>query len=92
LDFWKQQGNISKFYYSSLRRTLYCPEWNEIFFANIHDELSLEDRCSSYWNRYLIALSDPTNGNLIFEKPNFSEFRKSWLNREFSFKGLRTSK
>ncbi|CAF0906163.1 unnamed protein product [Adineta steineri] len=66
----KQQESMCKFYYTSLRRVLFCLEWNDIFFSYVLDELSLEDRCSAYWNRYLIALSDSTDGNLIFEKAN----------------------
>ncbi|CAF4025281.1 unnamed protein product [Adineta steineri] len=66
----KQHESMCKFYYTSLRRVLYCLEWNEIFFSYVLDELSLEDRCSAYWNRYLIALSDSTDGNLLVEKAN----------------------
>ena len=88
----KQQENMSSFYYTSLRRTLNCLEWNEIFFAHLLDELSLEDRCSAYWNRYLVALSNSIDGDLIFEKANLCEFRKSWLNREYSICCLRKSK
>jgi hypothetical protein len=87
-----QQDGLSKFYYTSLRRTLSSLMWNENLFAYFLDELSLEDRCSSYWNRYLITLSDSLDGSLIFEKANFSEFRKSWLDKEFSIRGLRRSK
>jgi hypothetical protein len=56
------------------------------------DELSLENRCVLYWNRYLHALADSTDGILLFEKVNLAEFRKSWLNKEFSIKGLNRSK
>jgi hypothetical protein len=88
----KQQDDLSKFYYSSLRRTLFCLEWNEYFFAYILDELSLEDRCSLYWNRYLTALADSTDGYLLFEKANLAEFRKCWLNGEFTIRCLRRSR
>ncbi|CAF4125459.1 unnamed protein product [Adineta steineri] len=88
----KQQESICKFYHTSLRRVLYCLEWNDIFFSYVLDELSLEDRCSAYWNRYLIALSASTDGNLLFEKANLCEFRKSWLDKEFSIRCLRKSK
>jgi hypothetical protein len=63
-----QQDGLSKFYYTSLRRTLSSLMWNENLFAYFLDELSLEDRCSSYWNRYLITLSDSLDGSLNFEK------------------------
>jgi hypothetical protein len=88
----KQQGDLSNFYYASLRRTLYCFEWNGSFFSYVFDELFLENRCVLYWNRYLHVLADSTDGILLFEKVNLAEFRKSWLNKEFSIKGLNRSK
>jgi hypothetical protein len=88
----KQQNDLSHFYYSSLRRSLFCLEWNDIFFSFVLDELSLEDRCASYWNRYLISLSDSIDGYLILEQANQAFFRKCWLNKEFSISGLRRSK
>ncbi len=88
----KQQDDLSKFYYSSLRRTLCCLDWNDNFFSYILDELSLENRCALYWNRYLHVLAVSTDGVLLLEKANLAEFRKSWLNKEFSIKGLNRSK
>ena len=88
----KQQDNLPKFYHSSVRRTLCCLEWNEYFISYVFDEISLEDCCLSYWNRFLKALSNSTDGNLIFEKANLGEIRKSWLDKEFSISGLRRSK
>ena len=52
-------------------------EWNKYFISYVLDEISLEDRCFSYWNRFLKALSNSTDGNLIFEKANLAEIRKS---------------
>ncbi len=43
-------------------------QWNENFFAYAFDEISLEDRCSRYLNRYLVALTDSINGELLLEK------------------------
>jgi hypothetical protein len=45
-----------------------------------------------YWNRYLHVLAVSTDGVLLLEKANLAEFRKSWLNKEFSIKGLNRSK
>lgn len=36
----RQQEELSKFYYTSLRRVLFCLEWNENFIAYVLDELS----------------------------------------------------
>ena len=88
----KQRADLSNFYYASLRRTFYCLEWNGSFFSYVFDELSLERRCALYWNRYLHVLADSTDGILLFEKANLAEFRKSWLNKEFSIKGMNRSK
>jgi len=56
------------------------------------NERSLEDRCASYWDKYLVALADSIDGKLILEKSNLNEFRKGWLQGEFSLKGLRRSR
>jgi hypothetical protein len=88
----KQQYDLSHFYYSSLRRILYCLNWNENFFAFVLDEKSLEDRCSSYWEKYLITLADSTDGILLFEKANLNVLRECWIEGCFSVKCLRRSK
>ena len=56
------------------------------------DEKSLEERCSLYWDKYLVALADSIDGELILEKANLNEFRKAWLHGEFILHGLRRSK
>jgi len=71
---------------------LYCLNWNENFFAFALDEKSLEDRCSSYWEKYLVALADSIDGDLLFEKANLNVFRQIWIEKQFTIKCLRTSK
>ena len=88
----KQRNDLSHFYYTSLRRCLFCLQWNNDFFSFAIDELSLEDRCLAYWNRYFSFLSDSVDGKLLLEQANHSIYRASWLNREFSIRGLRKSK
>ena len=88
----KQQQDLSHFYYTSLRRVLFLLHWNENFFAFALDEKSLEDRCSSYWEKYLIALADSIDGELLFEKTNMNVFRQIWIDRQVPIKCLRTSK
>ena len=87
-----QQHDLSHFYYTSLRRVLRCLCWKETFFSFALDEKSLEDRCSSYWNKYLCALADSSDGELLFEKANINTFRQSWLKKDFPIKCLRRSK
>ena len=89
---WKQRNDLSHFYYTSLRRSLFCLEWNNNFFSFVLDELSLEDRCVAYWNRYFLFLSDSIDGKLLLEQANLSVYRSSWLNKDFSIKGLRKSR
>ncbi len=72
----KQKIDLSHFYFTCLRRVMFCSKWNENFFAYALDEISLEDRFSRYWNRYLVALADSIDGELLFEKSNLNEFRK----------------
>lgn len=64
----------------------------DYLFTYIFDQLSLDDRCFRYWNRYLIALADSTDGVLLLESAGLNSFRHSWEDREFSVKGLRISK
>jgi hypothetical protein len=88
----KQKNDLSHFYFTCLRRVMFCLHWNENFFAYAVDEISLEDRCSRYWNRYLVALADSIDGELLIEKSNLNEFRKAWQLGECTVKGLRKSK
>ena len=88
----KQQNDLFHFYFACLRRVLFSFHWNNNFFAFAFDEKSLENRCVVYWNRYLVALADSTDGELLLEKANLKEFRKSWLEREYSIKCLRRSR
>jgi hypothetical protein len=77
---------------TSLRRVLNCQCWNENFFAFALDEKSLEDRCYQYWEKYLIALANSLDGELLLEKANLNMFRQSWLEKQFSISCLRRSK
>ena len=87
-----QRSLLSHFYFTCLKRVLHGLGTNDLLFAYLFDEPSLEDRCYKYWNKYLVALSDSLDGGLIFENSCFNFFRQSWVNREFSIKGLRISK
>ena len=52
----------------------------------------MEDRCLKYWDRYILALSDSKDGELLLEQANLNQFRKAWLQKEFPVKGLHRSK
>lgn len=88
----KQQDDLSHFYSTYLRRTLFCLHCNDTFFSLALDEKMLIDRCVVYWNNFFISLSNSTDGNLLIEKANRTDFLTCWLNKEFFISGLRRSK
>ena len=88
----KQRNDLSHFYFTCFRRVMFALHWNEIIFAYAFNERSLEDRCTLYWEKYLVALADSTDGELLLEKANQNQYRKAWLQNEFPLKGLRRSK
>ncbi|CAF2036101.1 unnamed protein product [Rotaria magnacalcarata] len=75
-----------------IRRIFHCLHWSDSFFAYVFDEVSLDDRCCNYWERYLAALSDSVDGELLIEQANLNQWRKAWLQKELSIKGLYRSK
>ena len=52
----------------------------------------MEDRCAAYLERYLAALSESLDGNLLVEQANLNSFRTMWRDREMRIRGLRMSK
>jgi hypothetical protein len=87
-----QQYNLSHFYFTSFRRVINCLQWSEHFVAFALDEKSLEDRCVAYWEKFLLALADSTDGRLLLEKANLNVYRQNWIKGQFSIKCLRRSK
>jgi hypothetical protein len=88
----KQQQDLNHFYYTCLKRVLFSQHWSDYFFSFISNEISLEDRCRKYWDKYFIALSESTDGELFFEQANLNVFRESWINKDISVKGIFRSK
>jgi hypothetical protein len=84
----KQQQDLNHFYYTCLKRVLFCLHWSDNFFAFASIEISLEDRCLKYWDKYFVALADTTDGELIFEEANLNALREGWLRKEYSIKGV----
>jgi len=87
-----QRKEISHFYFTCLKRVLFCLGWSDHFFAYVFDELSLEDRCARYWSKYLVALADSVDGEMLFERASLNKLRHSWTQREFVIRCLRVSK
>jgi hypothetical protein len=87
-----QQQNLNHFYLVCFRRVLSCLHFNNDFVAYALDEKTLEDRCKVYWEKYFVALSDTTDGSLIFEVANTNFFREEWLQKRFPVKGVHRTK
>ena len=88
----KQQNEVNDFYLTCLKRVLGGRYWPNNLFSYMYKELTLEDRCLKYWNKYLIALSDSIDGKMIFEQAHFNVFREAWLRKENSISGVYRSK
>jgi hypothetical protein len=69
-----------------------CHKWSAFFFSFISNEISLEDRCRKYWDKYLIALADTFDGELILEQANLNVIRDTWLRKEKKIKWIYRSK
>ena len=52
------------------------------------NEISLEDRCLRYWNKYFLALAETTDGELLLEEANLNVFRVTWLQNESRIKDI----
>jgi hypothetical protein len=88
----QQQQHLNHFYYTCLKRVLFGLQWSDSFFAFIFNEISLEDRCLNYWNKYFVALADTVDGELILELANLNNLRDSWLKKEYRIMGIYRSK
>jgi hypothetical protein len=64
----KQRNDLSHFYYTGLKRICINVSWSDSFFSFAMNEISLEDRCFRYWERFLHTLSDLIDGQLIIEQ------------------------
>ena len=83
---------LSKFYYTCLKRVLHIQQWSNFFFAFALNEVSLENRCTRYWIKYIRALESSTDGDLLIEQLIFNSHREAWLSGKQRIFGLRRSK
>jgi len=86
-----QRGFLSHFYFTCLKRTLHCLHWDDSFFSFVFKELSLENRCTRYWVKYLKALSASIDGDLLVEQLVLNDHRKEWLTGMNRIFGIRRS-
>jgi hypothetical protein len=87
-----QRDDLGHFYFTCLKRALVVHFWNDVVFAAIYNELSLENLCWNYWCRYRIALTGSTDGFILFEQASHNLYRKLWLEKDIVVKHLRRSK
>jgi hypothetical protein len=88
----KQQSDLSHFYYTCLKRTSFHLEWSDSFYAYAMCEISLEDRCYRYWENYLKALTEATDGTLLMEQAILNLNRTTWLDNEHPIRCLHRSR
>ena len=86
-----QRSRINRFYYTVLKRTLRCSQWNNHLFAYAFDERSFDDNCYAYWMKYLKALSHSLDGFLLIEQMYLNEHRLAWRDGNRPIRCLRRS-
>ena len=88
----KQQQDLNHFYYTCLKRVLGGLKWSDSFFSFLANEPSLDDQCRKYWDKYLVALSESIDGELLLEHCNRNIFRENWVKKQFPITGIFHSK
>ena len=71
---------------------LHIHQWSNVFFAFALNEISLENRCTRYWIKYLKALESSTDGDLLIEQLILNSHRELWVNGDQRINWLYHSK
>ena len=87
-----QQKDLDELYTRCLRRISFCLNWHPFFFMYASNQVSLEDRCKMYWERYLLSWTESTDGISIFSEGILNTQRSLWLQGEMRVRGMRRSK
>jgi hypothetical protein len=87
-----QRANLNHLYYTSLKRVYRCSRWNDLFFAALFKERSLDDMCYSYWWKYLRAMANSKDGSLLLEQLCGNTHRMNWQEGHVRVRGMRRSK
>ena len=88
----EQRTHLEHFYDISLKQVLNCQRWPDEFFEFLFKELPLVNRCTRYWNKYLQALANSKDGELLLEPTILSTYRREWLGGYQRINSMRTSK
>ena len=87
----EQCTHLEHFYDTSLKQVLNCQRWPDEFFEFLFKELPLVNRCTRYWNKYLQALANSKDGELLLEPTILSTYRREWLGGDQRINSMRTS-
>ena len=68
---------------------MHLTDANFLFESN---EITLERRCRKYWDKYLEALAENEDGELLIREATLNIHRESWLDAEYTIQGLHRSK
>lgn len=88
----KQRAELEHFYFTCIKRIRSCNRWSDELVAFAFDEISLQDRCVRYWEKFLVHCADSEDGQLLLERANWNCWRNMWVNRDISIKGMRISR
>ena len=88
----EQRTHLEHFYGTCLKKVLNCQRWPDEFFEFLFKEPPLVNRCTRYWNKYLQALPNSKDGELLLEPTILSIYRREWLGGDQRINSMRTSK
>ena len=87
-----QRSDLTHLYFTLLKRILKCTYWDDRIFTTLYQERTLDDRCYSYWERYLGKLAILNDGYLLSEQSEVNANRSTWTNGELRIQCLYRSK
>ena len=67
-------------------------QWEDLLFAFLAKEISLDNRCTRYWSKYLKSLEGSVDGALLVEQLAVNTHRKEWLSGKYKVHCLRRFK
>jgi hypothetical protein len=73
-----QRNKLNHLYFTLLKRMYRCQFWEDWFFSSWYNEKSLEDRCFTYWQKYMKSLSNSKDGELLLEQSQLNSHRSRW--------------
>jgi hypothetical protein len=87
-----QRSDLNHLYFTLLKRILKCTYWDDRIFTTLYQERTLDDRCYSYWERYLGKLAILNDGYLLSEQSEVNAHRSTWTKGELRIQCLYRSK